>query len=69
LGLILGGGVGNLIDRVAQGYVVDFISLHYEQWFWPAFNLADAAITAGAACWLLIMLVGSASPIEKPPVS
>jgi signal peptidase II len=49
--------------------VVDFISLHYEQWFWPAFNLADAAITAGATCWLLIMLMGSASPIEKPPVS
>ena len=69
LGLILGGGVGNLIDRVAQGHVVDFISLHYEEWFWPAFNLADAAITAGASCWLIIMLAGKASPIEKPPVS
>jgi signal peptidase II len=49
--------------------VVDFISLHYEEWFWPAFNLADAAITAGASCWLIIMLAGKASPIEKPPVS
>jgi len=52
LGLILGGGVGNLIDRVSLGYVVDFISWHYRDWYWPAFNVADSAITVG--CGLLI---------------
>ena len=48
LGLVLGGGVGNLIDRVSLGYVVDFISWHYNDWYWPAFNIADAAICLGA---------------------
>jgi signal peptidase II len=53
LGLILGGAVGNLIDRVRLGAVVDFIDLHYAGWHWPAFNIADAAIVAGV---LLIIL-------------
>ena len=48
LGLVLGGGVGNLIDRVSLGYVGDFISWHYNDWYWPAFNSADAAICLGA---------------------
>ena len=48
LGLVLGGGVGNLIDRVSLGYVVDFISWHYNDWYWPAFNIADSAICLGA---------------------
>lgn len=52
LGLILGGGIGNLIDRVAYGYVVDFISVHYQNWYFPAFNVADSGITLGA-CLLL----------------
>ncbi|MGD2082609.1 MAG: signal peptidase II [Chromatiales bacterium] len=47
--LILGGALGNLIDRVVHGYVIDFLLLHYQQWHWPAFNLADSAITLGAA--------------------
>lgn len=46
--LILGGAVGNLIDRVLLGHVVDFISLHWQQYYYPAFNIADAAITVGA---------------------
>ena len=46
--LILGGGLGNLIDRVTLGYVVDFISWHYQNWYWPAFNIADSAIFCGA---------------------
>ena len=66
LGLILGGGVGNLIDRVALGYVVDFISWHYEEWYWPAFNVADAAISLGAAGWLWLALMGSSSAPENP---
>jgi signal peptidase II len=69
LGLILGGGVGNLIDRLLLGHVVDFISLHYQSWYWPAFNLADSAITLGAGWWLLSAFFSSASPPEKAPVS
>ena len=53
LGLILGGALGNLWDRLAHGYVVDFISVHYGGWYFPAFNLADSAISVGAACLLL----------------
>ncbi len=48
LALILGGAIGNLYDRLVLGYVVDFIVLHYKQYAWPAFNLADSAITLGA---------------------
>lgn len=49
LGLILGGAIGNLIDRVWFGYVVDFVQVHYSGWYFPAFNVADSAITVGAA--------------------
>ncbi len=48
LSLILGGALGNVIDRVRLGYVVDFIRVHYEQYYFPAFNVADSAITIGA---------------------
>ena len=48
LAFILGGALGNLYDRVHLGYVVDFIVVHYQENFWPAFNLADSAITLGA---------------------
>jgi signal peptidase II len=53
LGLILGGALGNLWDRVALGYVVDFVSAHYQNYYFPAFNLADSAITVGAVGMLL----------------
>ena len=69
LGLILGGGMGNLIDRVLLGHVVDFISLHYEHRYWPAFNLADSAITLGAAWWLIDAFWGRTSPSKEAPVS
>jgi len=49
LALILGGAIGNLIDRVLYGYVIDFIDVYYQQWHWPAFNIADSAISIGAA--------------------
>ncbi len=48
LALILGGALGNLWDRLAWGHVVDFLDVHAAGWHWPAFNLADAAITVGA---------------------
>jgi signal peptidase II len=57
LALILGGAIGNVIDRVAQGYVVDFLLLYYERWSWPAFNVADMAITGGVVLLLLDGLV------------
>ena len=47
LALILGGAVGNVIDRIWLGYVVDFIQVYYQQWYWPAFNIADSAISIG----------------------
>lgn len=53
LALILGGALGNLWDRVALGYVVDFISVHYQHHMFPAFNVADSAISVGAALMLL----------------
>lgn len=53
LSLILGGAVGNLIDRLAYGHVIDFLDFHAGGWHWPAFNVADAAITIGAALFVL----------------
>lgn len=49
LSLILGGALGNVIDRVLYGAVVDFLDFHAAGWHWPAFNVADSAITVGAA--------------------
>lgn len=48
LTLILGGALGNVIDRIAYGHVVDFLLFYWQQWHYPAFNVADAAITVGA---------------------
>jgi signal peptidase II len=59
LALILGGAAGNLIDRLVYGYVIDFIDIYYGSWHWPAFNVADAAISAGAFLLLLDALLGN----------
>ncbi len=53
LACILGGAVGNVIDRLWHGYVVDFIQVHAGGWYFPAFNVADSAITVGAVCLIL----------------
>ena len=53
LSLILGGAVGNVLDRLLYGYVVDFIDVHWAGWHFPAFNVADSAITLGAAALIL----------------
>ena len=53
LACILGGAVGNVIDRMLHGYVVDFLDFHYGGWHFPAFNIADSAITIGAICLIL----------------
>jgi signal peptidase II len=55
LALILGGALGNLIDRTLFGHVIDFLDVYYQGYHWPAFNLADAAITLGAICLILDM--------------
>jgi len=56
LSMVLGGALGNLYDRVVLGYVIDFISLHYAGYYFPAFNLADTAITIGAGLLIIDML-------------
>lgn len=62
LALILGGALGNLYDRIMHGHVVDFILVHWQQsWFFPAFNIADSAITVGAALLILDMFVGKSA--------
>jgi signal peptidase II len=53
LSCILGGAVGNAVDRLVHGHVVDFLDFHWAGWHFPAFNLADSAITVGAACLIL----------------
>jgi signal peptidase II len=53
LALVLGGALGNLTDRVFYGYVIDFLDVYYKTWHWPAFNIADSAITIGV-CLLLL---------------
>ena len=53
LALILGGALGNLVDRLRFGYVVDFLDFHAYGWHWPAFNVADSAITVGAVLLIL----------------
>ena len=53
LGLILGGALGNLWDRLLWGHVVDFLDFHAAGWHWPAFNVADSAITIGAGLLIL----------------
>ncbi len=53
LACILGGAIGNVIDRTMHGYVVDFLDFHYAGWHFPAFNVADSAISIGAVCLIL----------------
>jgi len=57
LSLILGGAIGNLIDRLVQGKVVDFLQWHWQQYYFPSFNLADSAITLGVVLMLLEWVV------------
>lgn len=54
---ILSGALGNVIDRLLYGYVVDFLDFHWADWHFPAFNVADSAITLGAACLILDELI------------
>lgn len=62
LALILGGALGNLLDRIVLGHVVDFVLLHAYGWHWPAFNVADSAITVGAAALIWDGVFGRREP-------
>lgn len=64
LGLLLGGAVGNLVDRVVSGEVVDFIEIGVPRWHWPIFNVADAAITIGI---LVLLVVWTRPPAPAAP--
>jgi len=57
LSLILGGALGNLYDRISLGYVTDFLYFHYNDYYWPAFNVADTAISIGAIILIYEVLV------------
>ena len=61
LSLIVGGAAGNAIDRITQGHVIDFLDFHIGGYHWPAFNLADSAITVGVAIVLYGSLIGGRS--------
>ncbi|MEJ2060205.1 MAG: signal peptidase II [Gammaproteobacteria bacterium] len=59
LALVLGGALGNVIDRVLRGHVVDFIQWYFRSYYWPTFNLADSAITVGATILVLHAVFGT----------
>ena len=56
MALMAGGALGNVYDRLDLGYVVDFIDAHFGTYHWPAFNVADIAITAGALWWMFLLI-------------
>lgn len=68
LTLILGGALGNVWDRVTLGYVVDFIEVYYQDWYWPAFNVADSAISAGAVILVLDSLLSGRKDDEDSTI-
>jgi signal peptidase II len=67
LGLIIGGAVGNIIDRLRFGAVFDFLDFHAFGWHWPAFNVADSAITVGVAVLFADSLFGGEGGSKKTP--
>ena len=69
LALILGGAIGNLHDRLAHGHVVDFVQLHAAGWYFPAFNVADSAITVGVAILILDSLRPAARRADAAPAA
>jgi signal peptidase II len=69
LGAILGGAAGNLYDRIVHGTVTDFIEVFHGTWSFPAFNVADSAITVGAACLVLSTLFRPNQPNRKQTLS
>lgn len=60
--LVIGGAIGNVVDRLQHGHVIDFIQWHWRDWYWPSFNVADAAIVGGAIGIALFGVVGARKP-------
>ena len=69
LSLILGGALGNVIDRVVFGYVIDFVDVYWKSHHWPAFNVADSAITAGVCLLILDILRNPGAAREEEPAA
>ena len=69
LALIMGGALGNVIDRVWHGHVIDFIHFHWRQWEFPAFNMADTSITIGAGLLILDAILESRRSDSAPAVN
>ena len=67
LSLILGGALGNLVDRLRLGMVIDFLVVHYFQYHWPAFNVADSAITIGVSLMLLELILDETRGRDPEP--
>jgi len=65
LSLILGGAIGNIIDRVIYGYVIDFLDVYYDTYHWPIFNIADSAITVGVGLMLIESFMEKEEAEEK----
>ena len=65
-GLILAGALGNLTDRLRHGEVVDFVHVHYDWFNFPVFNVADSAITVGAAAWIWLLIMDARRGSEPP---
>lgn len=65
--LLIGGAIGNLVDRFRLGYVVDYIDIFIGAYHWPTFNLADSAVSGGVICLLLLSLRGYQTPAGSPP--
>ncbi len=64
LSLMLSGALGNLYDRLTRGYVIDFIQVHYQQYYWPAFNVADSAICVGAGILIATSLFSKPTNVD-----
>ena len=62
---ILAGALGNLVDRLNHGHVIDFVFVHYEAFRFPVFNVADSAVTVGAAIWIALVVTRSMSGVRK----
>ncbi|MEP6484896.1 MAG: signal peptidase II [Rudaea sp.] len=65
ISLVIGGAIGNLIDRIHAGTVTDFIQVYYRDWFFPSFNVADSSISVGAALLVIFGLFASGKPAAR----
>lgn len=66
-GVVIGGALGNALDRVRQGAVTDFLDAHYAGWHWPAFNLADVAVVGGVGIYVAAELFGQRHTVPHRP--